>query len=233
MSSAANRERRHDHADRDIDMEKQADSDADEARLRNRFSEVGHAIPTSTAPRGAAMIARPTRPPAPARETARSRRLPWSDGRGCREFAAVEGVGVVVVVTVDSEGAGGLGTEQAHVLGMLGDGFGTPEQQMWRLRHKTRSLEAMTTCRSCETRSTPNAALVTQSADEGVEVGFPRVVDAANRFVENQEVGGGGQRAGEQHALQFGAGKFGQLLIEAAFGATSASSARKASRDVL
>lgn len=39
------------------------------------------------------------------------------------QFAAIEAVGVVVMVAINTEGARRLGAEEAHVLGMLGDGF--------------------------------------------------------------------------------------------------------------
>jgi len=41
-----------------------------------------------------------------------------------REASADPAVGVVVMVAVDAERAGGLGTKEAHILRMLGDCFG-------------------------------------------------------------------------------------------------------------
>ena len=63
------------------------------------------------------------------------------------------------------------------------------------------------------------AALGAQPADQRVELGLARIVDAAHRLVEHQHVGRADQRARQQHPLQLAAGELRQLAIAELAGA--------------
>ena len=120
---------------------------------------------------------------------------------------------MVVAVVIEAEGAGGLRPEQARVLGML----------RHRLRHARAAhmpveaddpvalrhddVQVVGDEQHAETLLGP------QLADQVVELGLARVVDAAHRLVEHQHVGRADQRACEQHPLQLAAGEIRQLAI--------------------
>ncbi len=78
---------------------------------------------------------------------------------------------------------------------------GCPLQQTCRLRQITRSVAAITRCRSCETSSTPQPRL----ADD---------IDALDRLVQHQELRLAQQRARQQHALQLAAREGLQRQVE-------------------
>ncbi len=78
---------------------------------------------TTSEPSGAATMASPIRPrAAPAAETVRSRAAPVTGGgsRGTgRGRLAGQIMAMIVMVVIDAERARGLGSEQAHIFGML------------------------------------------------------------------------------------------------------------------
>ena len=126
---------------------------------------------------------------------------------------AGEVVAVIVMVTIDGEGARRLGAEQPPVGRMLGH----------RLRH-ARAADVMVEADDAigarhddvqivRDEQHAEAGLVAQAPDQVVEVRLAHVVDALHRLVEHQEVGLAQQRAGENDALQLAARQLAELLI--------------------
>ena len=138
---------------------------------------------------------------------------------GAGQFAAVEAVGVIVMVTINAEVAGGFGAEKAHIFGVLGHRFGDAGAADVAVEAEHAIGLGHDDVQVVGDEQDADAALVAQIADKSVEVGFAREVDAADGFVEDEEFGIGDQRTREKDALEFAAGEFAQLLIDAAFGA--------------
>ena len=136
---------------------------ADEARLRHRLAVVGHAPPHHEA---AERRRDDRQAPGPragrASGRARARQAPFSAPAGRCRCAAAR-TAARPPDRAGGRGGDGRGRRRAPPAapnrraysGCCATDCGTPEQHTWRLRQMTRSLCAMTTCRSCETSSTP------------------------------------------------------------------------------
>jgi hypothetical protein len=123
------------------------------------------------------------------------------------QFAAVEAVRMIVTMAIDAEGASGFGAEEAHIFGVLGDGFGDARAADVAVEAEDAVGLGHDDVQIVRDEQDADAALLAQIADEGVKIRLAGVVNAADGFVEDEEVGLRHERAGEEDALELAAGK--------------------------
>lgn len=90
---------------------------------------------------------------------------------------------VVVMMTIDRQGARRLGTKQAYVSGMLRDGVGHARaadvpietDDPIALRHNDMQI--------VRDKQHTEAVIIAQTPDQIVKLGFPSVVDALHRLI--------------------------------------------------
>ena len=127
---------------------------------------------------------------------------------------AREVVAVIVLVLVDGEGARCLGAEEPHILGMLRDRLGLARtadvtvhaNDAVALRHNDVQIVA--------DEQDADTARVANAPDKVVQLRLARVVDAAHRLIENEELGLPQERACENDALKLAARELRELLAD-------------------
>jgi hypothetical protein len=112
---------------------------------------------------------------------------------------------MIVVVRVDGERLSCSSPEQSCVFRMLANGLGRSGAT-----HVPVEAEDVVGCRHHHVEIVGNhdyaaTAAVTKYADQLIEGSFTGVIDALNRFVEDQEIRIDEERPGQQYPLQFAA----------------------------
>ena len=176
----ADRERDEDDAERQVDAERDAERDTEQAGVRDRRAEVGHAPPDDEAAERRGDDAERDA----GNERAHEKRL--EQVRLCTAVSAASQPLAARAAAVRprdrarGRGRGGrwrrrappAGPNRRTYSGCCATVSGTPEQQTCRFRQTTRSLCAMTTCRSWLTSSTPRPRVGADAADQAIELGL-------------------------------------------------------------
>ena len=125
---------------------------------------------------------------------------------------------MVMMVMVDAERRGGLGAEQPHVFGMARHGVGYAGATDVAVETDHPVALCHHDVQVVADQQHADAALLSQPADQRVELGLADVIDTAHRLVEHQQMRLAQQRSGEEHTLQLAARKRIDLLARRSAG---------------
>ncbi len=117
-----------------------------------------------------------------------------------------EVVTVVVGVPIEGKFGGSLGAEKAGVLGMARDGLGLTGTADVAIQADDFVALGHDDMQVVADQQDADATLGSNAADQTVKLCLARIVDAADGFVEDEEMRVAQERASDQDALEFATG---------------------------